>query len=259
MKIKEVMTKKITYVNKNEDLWHVLDLMHKNDYTKIPVMDNHNLVGIVTDNRIADKLGSIKSKGIPASRLHASSVMDNNFSPVKPDDDIETILKTVGEPGLTMLPVLENSEIVGIVTKADLLSLVTSTKNIKEIMNENIHVVSSDDRVVHARRILLDNDIARIPVIDEGKVTGIIADREIAFAFAEIKRAISMGRQHHQIRELLVRDVMETPVITAPGTISVKEAADLMVKHEIGGLPIVDTNEKIIGMITRTDIIKQLQ
>jgi CBS domain-containing protein len=258
MKIEKVMTKKIINVNKNDDLVHVLDLMEKHDITKIPVMDNHSLVGIVTDNKITDKLGSIKSKGIPAARMHASSVVDKDFSPVSPHDDVETILKTVGEPGLTMLPVMEKEKLVGVVTKADLLPLITSNTKIKEVMNKEIHAVSPEDRVVHARRILLDNDIGRIPVVNEGKVVGVIADREIAFAFAKIKKSFSMGQQHHQIRELLVKDVMKKNVITVPGDVTVKDTADLMIKQGVGCIPIVDKNEKIRGMVTRTDLLKKL-
>jgi CBS domain-containing protein len=258
MKIKQVMTKKIINVNKNDDLRYVLDLMEKYDITKIPVMDNHKLVGIVTDNKIADKLGSIRSKGIPAARMHASSVIDKKFNPVTPDDDVETILKTVGEPGLTMLPVIEKEELVGVITKADLLPLIKRKKKIKEVMNEEIHTVSPGDRVVHARRILLDNDIARIPVVNEGKVVGIVSDREIAFAFAKVKKSFSLGQQHYRIRELLVKDVMKKNVVTLPGNATIKDAADLMIKKDIGCIPIVDNKDKIMGMLTRTDLLKHL-
>jgi len=258
MKIKQVMTKKIINVNKNDDLRYVLDLMEKYDITKIPVMDNHRLVGIVTDNKIADKLGSIKSKGIPAARMHASSVIDNNFDPVAPDDDVETILKTVGKPGLTMLPVVEKDKVVGVITKADLLPLINSKKKIKEVMNEEIHSVSPGERVVHARRILLDNDIARIPVLNEGKVVGIVSDREIAFAFAKIKKSFSLGQQHYRIRELLVKDVMKKNVVTMSEDATIKDTADLMIKQDIGCIPIVDNNDKIKGMVTRTDLLKKL-
>ncbi len=258
MKIKQVMTKKIINVNKNDDLRYVLDLMEKHDITKIPVMDDHRLIGIVTDNKIADKLGSIRSKGVPAARMHASSVIDKNFDPVAPDDEVESILKTVGEPGLTMLPVIEKDKLVGVITKANLLPLINSKKKIKEVMNEEIHSVSPEDRVVHARRILLDNDIARMPVVNEGKVVGIVSDCEIAFAFAKIKKSFSLGQQHYRIRELLVKDVMKKNVVTLPEDATIKDAADLMIKQDIGCIPIIDNKDKVRGMVTRTDLLKNL-
>ncbi len=109
MKVKDVMTKDIITVDKDDNLKHVLDLMKKYEITKIPVLEEKKLVGMVTDNIIAYKLGSIRKKGVPASRLHASSVTDKNIECVHPETDVEKILETVGEPGPTMLCVTENT------------------------------------------------------------------------------------------------------------------------------------------------------
>ncbi|MCD6572697.1 MAG: CBS domain-containing protein, partial [Thermoplasmata archaeon] len=215
MKVKDVMTKEVIYVNKNDDLRYVIDLMEKHNITKLPVVDDGKVVGIATDNKIADKIGSIRSKGVPAARLHASSVMEKEFETISPDTSIEDILATVGMPGPTMLPVVVDGTLVGVVTKADLLPLVKGEEKIASIMTTPVITVKPDDRVVHARRLLLENDIARLPVIADGKVVGIISDKEIAFAFAALKRSFSLGRQQHQLKMLLVKDVMKTPAITA--------------------------------------------
>ncbi len=258
MKIKEIMTKEVVYVSKNDDLKHVMDLMEKHNISKVPVMDDGKLVGIVTDTMIADKLGSLKSRGVPASRMHASTVMDKNFEAVYPDMDVKEILDTVGKPGLTMLPVLENGMLVGVVTKADLLPFVKGDKKVREIMSTNVYSVKPDDRVIHARRILLDNDIARLPVVDEGKVVGVLSDKEISFAFSEIKRSYPLGQQNHHIRELIVKEVMKTPAIVSNGNITVEEAAKIMMENEIGCIPIVDEKEKLEGIVTRTDLVRLL-
>ncbi len=256
MKIKEIMTKDIVYVSKNDDLKHVMNLMEKHNISKVPVMDDGKLVGIVTDTKIADKLGSLKSRGIPASRMHASTVMDKNFEPIYPEMSVKEILETVGKPGLTMLPVVENEILVGVVTKADLLPFIEGDKKAREVMVAPVYSVKSDDRVVHARRILFDNDIARLPVVDEGEIVGILSDKEISFAISEIKRNYPLGRQSHHMRELLVKEVMKTPAIVSNGVITVKEAAAIMMKNEIGCIPIVDNEGKIEGIVTRTDLVR---
>ncbi|KAA0003082.1 MAG: CBS domain-containing protein [Thermoplasmata archaeon] len=259
MKVKDVMTKEVIYVNKNDDLRYVIDLMEKHNITKLPVVDDGKVVGIATDNKIADKIGSIRSKGVPAARLHASSVMEKEFETVSPDTSIEDILATVGMPGPTMLPVVVNGTLVGVVTKADLLPLVKGEEKIASIMTTPVITVKPDDRVVHARRLLLENDIARLPVIDDGKVVGIISDKEIAFAFAALKRSFSLGRQQHQLKMLLVKDVMKTPPITARDDISIEEAAKIMIENEVGCLPIIGGDEKIKGIVTRTDLLHYLR
>ncbi|UCD14134.1 MAG: CBS domain-containing protein [Thermoplasmatales archaeon] len=257
MKIKDIMTRDIIYVDKDEDLKHVLDLMKKHNITKIPVVENKKLCGIVTDNIIAYKLGSIRKRGVSTSRLHASSVTEKEISAISPNADVKTILKTVGQPGPTMLPVVDNDKLVGVITKADLLPLVDSKKSLKSLMKTAVNSVSPDDRVVHARRIMIDEDVARLPVIDQGKLVGIISDFEIAYAFALLKRSFSLGHQKHQLDELLVKDVMKSPVIWTMPSTTAADAAKLMLKYNIGALPILKDNN-LVGIVTRTDLLKTM-
>jgi len=257
MKVKDVMTKNVITVDKDINLKHVLDLMKKNEITKIPVVEDKKFIGLITDNNIAYKLGSIRKKGIPASRLHASSVTDKNIQPILPDTEIKTILKQVGKPGPTMLCIVENEKLLGVITKADLLPLVKSKKRIKEIMRKDLHIVSSDDRVIHARRIMIDQDVARLPVVDNGKLVGIISDNEIVFALAKLKRSFPLGRQKHRLDELLVEDVMKTHVIWTEPKMTAEEAAKIMIKKNIGVLPLIE-NGKLIGIVSRTDILNTI-
>jgi CBS domain-containing protein len=257
MKVKEVMTKDIIAVDKDIDLKHVLNLMKKHEITKIPVVEDKKLIGIVTDNIIAYKLGSIRKKGIPPSRLHASSVTEKNIERIAPNTEIKTILKKVGEPGPTMLCIVENDKLLGVITKADLLPLVKSKKQIKEIMNKKLHIVSSDDRVIHARRIMINENIARLPVVDQGELVGIISDNEIVFALANIKKSYSTGRQKHQLDELLISNVMKINVIWIDPQITAAEAATIMMEKNVGALPVIE-NGKLVGIVTRTDLLKTI-
>jgi len=255
MKIKEIMTKEVIYVDKDEDLKHVLDLMKKHNITKIPVLEDKKLVGIITDNLIAYKLGSIRKRDISTSRMHASSVTEKEIDIISPDTDVKKILKLVGKPGPTMLPVVEKDKLVGVVTKADLLFLVDSKKPLNTIMQRDIHTISPEDRIVHARRVMIDENVARLPVVDQGKLFGIISDIEIAFAFAKLKKSFSLGRQKHRLDELTVKTVMKSPVLWATRTVSAIEAAKIMMKHHIGSLPVID-DDALVGIVTRTDLLK---
>jgi len=258
MKIKEIMTKDVIYVDKDVDLKYVLKLMKKHNITKIPVVEEKKLIGVITDNIIAVKLGSIRSKGVHPSRFHASSVIDKNVVIIAPETNIENILKTVGEPGPTMLNVVEDGKLIGVITKADLLPLVNSDNKIKDIMNENLHSVSPDDRIIHARRRMIDENIARLPVMNNGKLLGMISDNEIALAFAELKKSFPIGKQKHKLDELLVNDFMKTPAIWTESDVSINEAASIMMENNIGSL-IIKENNKVIGIVTRTDLLKTIK
>ena len=231
--------------------------MKKHNITKIPVLEDKKIIGVITDNVITLKLGAIRNRGVPASRLHASSVMEKEIETVSPDEDLSTIIATVGEPGPTMLHVIENDTLVGVVTKADLLPLVDDTQSVEEIMQKNLHYVSPEDRVIHARRKMIDENIARLPVINNGMLIGMVSDIDIAFAIAEIKRSFPLGRQKHQLDELLVNDVMRTPAISINYDKTVTDAAKLMMENHVGSLPVIK-NGKVVGIITRTDLLKTI-
>jgi CBS domain-containing protein len=257
MKVKDIMTTDVVTVDKDVDLRHVMKLMKKHDITKIPVLDDKKLIGMITDNNIAYKLGSIKTKGIPAARLHASSVTDKKIECINPDTDLKTVLKKVGKTGPTMLCVTDDSNLLGVITKADLLPLVKSKKQLKDIMNKKIFMVSSDERVIHARRIMLDENIARLPVVDNGRLVGVISDNEIAFALAEIKRSLPLGRQKKRLEDLLIGDIMKSPAIWTDPNMTAEQAASIMMKNNVGALPLLE-NEKLVGIVSRTDILNTI-
>ena len=257
MKVKEIMTKKVISVDKDIDLNQVLNLMKKHEITKIPVLENKKIIGIITDNTIAYKLGSIRKKQVSTSRLHASSVTEKNIEKVTPDTHIGEILKKVGEPGPTILPIVENNKLLGVITKADLLPLVNSKTTLRSIMRKDVHTVAPDDRIVHARRIMIDENVARLPVVEQGRLVGIISDMEIAFSFAMLKKSYSVGKQKHRLDELLVKDSMKIPIFWTTPNVSASEAAKIMIKHNVGALPIIENNT-IIGIVSRTDLLKTI-
>lgn len=257
MKVKDLMSKEIISVDKDVDLKHVLDLMKKHNITKIPVLEDKKIIGVVTDNIIAYKLGSIRKRAISTSRLHASSVTEKNIVKTTPNTKIKEILKTVGDPGPTMLLIVDKDKLIGVLTKADILPLVDSKKTLKSIMQKKVLSVSPDDRVIHARRVMIDENIARLPVVDQGVLVGIISDIEIAFAFAKLKRSFSLGRQKHQLDELLVKSVMKPHIIWTTPSVSASEAAKIMIKHNIGALPVME-HDSIVGIVSRTDLIKTI-
>jgi CBS domain-containing protein len=257
VKVKEIMTTKIISVDKDDSLKRVLDLMKKHDITKIPVLEEKKFFGLVTDNVIAYKLGSIRKRTVTASRLHASSVTEKEVKTIFPEEDVRNILKSVGEPGPTMLPVVENRKLVGVVTKADLLPMVKSKDPIYSIMKRKVYTVSLNDRVIHARRIMISENIARLPVLEEKKLVGIISDIEIALAFASLKKSFSLGKQKHHLDELLVEDAMRTSVVWTTPSVSIFNAAQLMLNYNIGALPVLE-DKKLVGMVTRTDLLKTI-
>lgn len=256
MNVRDVMATDIITVTKDRNLKDVLAMMRKHNVTKLPVVEGDGiLLGIVTDGMIADKLGREHNKLVQLTTMHASSVMEKDFLVAHPDEPLETLLKDVGKPGLTMVPVVQGKMLVGVVTKADLLKLVKSETPVDSLMKREVKAVTPQERLIHARRLLLDNDIARLPVLEGGRIQGIIAEHEIAEAFAQLKSADSHV-QRVNIRDLQVEPFMRRRVVTARAGTSAKAAAKLMMDNHVGGLPVLNEAGTIQGIVTRTDLIR---
>lgn len=255
MKVEDIMSTEPITVDKDQNLREVLTIMRQHNVTKLPVTEGGKLMGIVTDGTIADKLGRAHNKDLSTSSLHASSVMAKDFLRARPDEELSELLADVGKPGLTMVPVCVGDQLVGVVTKSDLLQLIDSDQSIEDIVHKEVHAVGMDDRLVHARRILLDQDIQRVPVLDRGAVRGILSEHEIAEAFVALKER-DTSVQKASVRDLTVMEHMQANVVTGTMAMSHKEAAAAMMEHHVGALPIVDEHNQIQGIVTRTDLIK---
>ncbi len=108
--------------------------------------------------------------------------------------------------------------------------------------------VRADTDYWEASRIMQEKELHHIPVVNENeKVVGILTLRDLKTA------AMHFGGAHVEVSE-----VMHSPVVTvAPGE-SLAEAARQMVDNRIGGLPVLDANGQIVGILTETDLLRAL-
>jgi len=256
---KEIMSRKIVAVDKDESIERVINLMNKERITKFPVLEDGELIGMVSDEEIVDKLGSIRTRTITPSSLHVSSIMVKDFFSVGPEEDISKIVDRAKLGGIGMFPVVEDSKLLGVITKSDLLPFVESERTLEEIMVTPVKSVAPDDRIVHARRLMVDNGIERLPVLREGKVEGLLAAMDVALFLYEFRMRVQNKYQQARLDSLLVEHAMKRDIITASKDMSAKEAAQLMHRENIGCLPLVDVLGKITGMVTRTDVIKEIR
>jgi CBS domain-containing protein len=113
-----------------------------------------------------------------------------------------------------------------------------------ELMNKNVITCHPSEKLNTILNKLELFKIAGMPVVDKGKLVGIISQ-------SDILKGIKSG----SIGDLSVADVMTAHVITVPPTESAILVAKLMIEKHINRIPIVD-NDKVVGIVTRGDIIK---
>ena len=163
MQIKNLMSENLITVDKDQNLSDALKLLRKHNVSRLPVTNNKELVGIISERDIANKLGSSKYESMPASRLHISSVMVKDVFTVPLTMQLEDVAKLMLDNGIGSVPVMDDDKMVCIVSKADFVTLASGFAfdkiTVKEIMSKDLTVVSPPDRLVHARRQMIDSHV----------------------------------------------------------------------------------------------------
>jgi len=122
-------------------------------------------------------------------------------------------------------------------------------------MSRPVFSVSLEDPINDVLAMFKNEHIRRAPVINKGKLVGIVSERDLLNASPSTATTLSVWEMNYLISKVKVKDVMSKKVITVSRDTPIEEAARIMSDKKIGGLPVVDNN-KVVGMITETDLFK---
>ncbi|MDT8903326.1 CBS and ACT domain-containing protein [Anaeroselena agilis] len=112
--------------------------------------------------------------------------------------------------------------------------------------------------VTEATNLMKSNNFRRVPVVDNGRLVGIVTDRDLRAVAPSPATTLSVFEINHLLAKMLVKEIMKSPVITIGADATIEEAALMMYTHKIGGLVVVDAAGAVAGIITETDIFKCL-
>ena len=262
MQIKNLMSEDLITIDKDQNLSDALKLLRKHNVSRLPVTNNKELVGIISERDIANKLGSSKYESMPASRLHISSVMVKDVFTVPETMQLADVAKLMLDEGIGSVPVMCEDKMVGIVSKADFVTLAVGIAfdkiTVKEIMSKDLTVVSPTERLVHARRLMIESHVGRLPVVEDDELVGMITSKDLMRAFIDFRKNVPEKHQKSQIKEVLVEDIMSSNPQYVSKEMSISEVSNIMIETGYNGLPVVDAGE-VIGIITQTDILRLIE
>ena len=132
--------------------------------------------------------------------------------------------------------------------------------NIAPYIRRAVVTVKPLDSVRHARELLERHRINQLPVVVDGRVVGIVTDRDLRDVFPSVLESARHIRRHPELDpdRIPVRDVMAPRVVTLAADASVAEAAAVLRRERIGAVPIVDEDGRLRGILTRSDLLGAL-
>jgi CBS-domain-containing membrane protein len=276
MNVEEVMSKDLIVGYVPGTVENALKILAEKDVSGIPVLKKgtDKLVGVVTRTDIF--------KNSDEDQL--AVVMNEDFLFMKQDQDIVDAAKLLFEHRVHGLPVVnKKNKLVGIISPTEILKVLINRKikcDVMEYISKLVVPVYVDTPINIIMEIIKVTNETALPVLDDNrKVVGIVTDGDL-FKQSQIKEGISksnfgMGADEDQwtwegirdnvqmyhatsevsLPKIPVKEVMVKEVITTTKNTLVCDIAKIMIKNKISHVPIVDEDNRLVGMITDNDLM----
>jgi len=277
--IKEVMNPEVFVVQENEQVGHARNLMLSHGISRVVVVDeNGKPVGMVTEKDLTRKLkgNGPKWKSRPIDKISIRRIMSTDPITATPNDEIHTAIELLIKNNVGSIPIVDDDGLAGIITKTDLMKVYTDKLKgkwkVSDLMTGDVITVNENHTIAHVIDTMEKNKVGKIVVIRDNEPVGIITHENISFAYVEDpETGVSVekvyfirnleGKSKRNVRlvsMMTAGDIMQNHLVKISGEEDAANAADMMVKNDISGLPVVD-GDSLVGVITKTDLIKGIQ
>ena len=215
-----------------------------------------------------------KYKGVIARRWIVRSRLDPSTTKVKTlmrsaprvvlQDSLSKVARLMIENGVRQLPVFSEENILGFVTDEDVIHKAVikkwGNKRVEEVMTKEPFVVQQDESIGAVLSLVREQDISHVPVVNKGKLVGIISIHDFIEHVFQPKQRQKIGeRSGEKIRLLSVpaKGIMTKRVITVLPETRLRKAAEEMHKFDISSLVVVRKGRPV-GIVTKLDLLEPI-
>ncbi len=125
---------------------------------------------------------------------------------------------------------------------------------VKNWMNEKVHFIDADESFQDAVEKMKSNRISLLPVMSKGKLVGVVTDQDLKKASASDATTLEIHELMYLLSKIKVKEIMSNNPVTVPPDFTMEETAHLLMNHKLSGVPVVDYDGEVIGVITKTDL-----
>jgi CBS domain-containing protein len=255
--VKDVFTKTFSTVHENDPLSRCLDLFKKEMPPVLAVLDDKGkYAGVITRRWI------IRSRPDPAT-TKVKTLM-RPAPKVDPEVSLSKAAKLMIESGVRQLPVFEGKKLSGFVTDENIIHGAVTQKwgntEIKEIMTKAPYTIEANRSVGAVLSLFREHGISHVPVIDNGKLVGIISIQDIIEHVFQPRKHQTLGEivgEKVPMLNIPAKGIMTHPVITVQPETTLKEVEKKMHDFDISCLPVV-AKERIVGLVTKLDFLEPI-
>lgn len=129
---------------------------------------------------------------------------------------------------------------------------------VKDWMSKNVITLDVTDTLQQAINISLDHHVSVLPVLEDGKLVGVVTDRDLKRASPSDAALLDIQQILYHLSRLEVGAIMSRYPITVPPDCTIEETAEILRDNKISGAPVVDAGGNIVGIITKNDLFKAM-
>ncbi len=128
---------------------------------------------------------------------------------------------------------------------------------VRDVMNWNVVTVSSDTPIIEARKIMDAHNVRRLPVVDKGRLVGMVSKERISRASPSPATSLSIWEVNYLLAKMTVKDIMTKDVVTVTPDMPVEAAITLAQTKGVGALPVLE-DHTLIGICTTNDFFYKI-
>jgi CBS domain-containing protein len=129
---------------------------------------------------------------------------------------------------------------------------------VRDLMQREVVTLGAEDRLDLADDIMRLGRIRHLPVVENGRVVGILSQRDLFRAAVSSLLQLRHAEEREWLARIPVRAVMTTEVFTIPPGATARAAVGVMLEKRVGCLPVVDAHGALVGLVSETDCLRHL-
>lgn len=129
---------------------------------------------------------------------------------------------------------------------------------VKDWMTRDVITAVPGMGVLEAGNLMREKGVRRLPVLQDGRLVGILTHGDVREAKPSATSALSAWELNYLLARLTVGEVMSSRVLTTTPEATIGEAAQIMYQHKVSGLPVLDAQGVLVGILTESDIFRMV-
>ncbi|MEM0120273.1 MAG: CBS domain-containing protein [Thermoprotei archaeon] len=264
------MSTPVVTCHMNDNLAHVRNLLLRHDIGRVVVVDDGHVTGVVTWTDLIKAFVSLRKRWAsrPIDEVLVKHVMTRNPILIRQTRSIRMAAKTMVRYGVSGLPTVDQQKtLVGIITKTDIVRAMPRTRSsrlsVSEVMTTDVITLSPNHTLYRAASLMAQNKISHLVVAEGGSPVGIISKIDLAsyaplvpIGVGALRKKFVSDNDRRVYYVPVAAELMTTKLFTVKPDATLLEASKTMLEHGISSLPVVDDTGRLVGIITKSDLVR---